>query len=239
MMDTMRKIIDNLKALQDIDLEIQKLRREEERWPAVLDLRDREVETRMAELETARKRENDIRVEISRNELRLKELEEEITRLNVNLNTVKTNKEYTAILNEIANKKSEISSTEEEILERMDLVEQARKEVEQAAANVESAREEKGKIEKQAEEERKEIHEEMEQLQKKREDFAALIPEEILEEYEKIAEGRQGIAVASVADGVCQGCFINLTAQEINLLMGASEIIRCKNCSRILYLEQE
>jgi predicted nucleic acid-binding Zn-ribbon protein len=42
-----------------------------------------------------------------------------------------------------------------------------------------------------------------------------------------------------VVDGVCQGCFISLTAQEINLLLQEDKLISCRNCSRILFFEGE
>lgn len=234
---TMREITERLKTLQALDAEIQKLQKEEDRWPAILALRDREIAVKAAELERQDERHKKTRVDIRGKETELKSIEEAIVKLNVTLNTVKTNKEYTAILNEIATRKDDISRIEEDILSLMEKAEARQRDVEAARAVVDAARDEKGKLETQAKTEREEIAQERGELDEKRNALAAELPPDILEQYERIAKGRDGVAVVAVTDGVCQGCFIALTAQEINLLMGADNLIRCKSCSRILYLE--
>ncbi|MHC5039312.1 MAG: zinc ribbon domain-containing protein [Planctomycetota bacterium] len=234
---SMRELIETLIALQEIDLEIRKLHKETEHWPAILTMRGKEVDSRKAEQEKIEEGRAQLRREVDLKELDIKSIEENIVKLNVTLNTVKTNKEYTAILNEIALRKSDISTLEEEILERMEKIDEQKKELETAKANVQSAQREKEKLEKQAEVEREEIREELGELEDRRKKHLGALPEDIFEQYERIAKSRDGLAVVGVVDGVCQGCFINLTAQEINLLMGAENIIHCRNCSRILYLQ--
>ncbi|MHC4599826.1 MAG: zinc ribbon domain-containing protein [Planctomycetota bacterium] len=232
-----RDLTEKLKALQEVDLEVRKLLKEDERWPAILEMRTAEVrkrETVQAEKEEAQKT---LRMEIGAKESEIKAIEEGIVKANVTLNTVKTNKEYTAILNEIALKESEISTLEEEILRRMESIDLYEKDVEAARAAVRAAREELSKLEAQAAQEKKEIQEELQELEARRDDCREAVPGDVLDQYERIAEGRDGLAVVAAVEGVCQGCFINLTPQEVNLLMGAASLIRCKNCSRILYLD--
>lgn len=226
-----------LKALQEVDREIRKLRKEEERWPAVLALRDKEIAQREEERQAREEARKAVRRDIDRLELELKRLEDDVVRHNVTLNTVKTNKEYTAILNEIAQKKAEISAVEESILTRLDDLEAAAAAVKEAKTLVDAAREEHGRLEAQAKAEREEIRQEREELEGRRGGHLEGLDPDLLDQYERIAGGRDGVAVVPVVDGVCQGCFINLTAQEINLLMGQDKIVRCKNCSRILFLE--
>ena len=43
-----REVTERLKVLQEVDLEVRKLLKEEERWPAILDMREKEVEKREA-----------------------------------------------------------------------------------------------------------------------------------------------------------------------------------------------
>jgi len=234
---SMRDITERLKTLQALDLEIRKLHKEGERWPSVLALRDKELGAKEKDLDRFEESQKKMRAEIKAKENEIKAFEESVVKLNVTLNTVKTNKEYTAILNEIALKKSEIADVEERILELMEEVEAMQHDVNTAREAVGSAKEGGAKLKKQAESDCAEIRQELDELEKQRASHAADLPDDILGQYEKIAKGREGVAVVAVIEGVCQGCFINLTAQEINLLMGAHNLIRCKNCSRILYLE--
>ena len=104
-------------------------------------------------------------------------------------------------------------------------------------AVVKAAEEERAKLGRQADQEKQEILDELKDLEERRAAELTDLPPDILEQYERIAGGREGLAVVGVTEGVCQGCFINLTAQEINLLMGAKNVIRCKSCSRILFLQ--
>jgi predicted nucleic acid-binding Zn-ribbon protein len=232
-----RDLNEKLQALQEVDLEVRKLLKEEERWPAILEMRETEVRKREAVQAGKEEAQKALRMEIGATESEIKALEEGIVKANVTLNTVKTNKEYTAILNEIALKESEISTLEEEILKRMEGIDRYEKEVDAARASVHAAREEKEKLEKQAAQEKQEIEEELSELEARRKECREAVPDDVLEQYERIAEGREGLAIVAAVEGVCQGCFINLTAQEVNLLMGAASLIRCKNCSRILYLD--
>ncbi|MHC4779409.1 MAG: zinc ribbon domain-containing protein, partial [Planctomycetota bacterium] len=134
-----REMTEKLRELQEVDLEMRKLRKEEERWPAILQMRGAEVDKRENSQSQKEDAQKALRMEITAMEGEIKSIEDGIIKANVTLNTVKTNKEYTAILNEIALKQSEISSIEEEILVKMEGVDRLQKEIDAARTAVQAA----------------------------------------------------------------------------------------------------
>jgi predicted nucleic acid-binding Zn-ribbon protein len=72
-------------------------------------------------------------------------------------------------------------------------------------------------------------------LIKKRATAVAAITPETLELYRSARPG-QGVAVARVDQGRCQGCRISLSMAELQRVR-AGTVVKCSNCGRILYLE--
>ena len=64
-------------------------------------------------------------------------------------------------------------------------------------------------------------------------DIVPLITSDLIELYEDLREIKDGVAVARLAEDVCGGCHLRLTAAE-QLEMRQSEPQRCLHCRRIL-----
>ena len=47
------------------------------------------------------------------------------------------------------------------------------------------------------------------------------------------------LAVVAVIKGVCQGCFMNVPPQVVNLIKMYDNLVICEVCQRILYIEDE
>ena len=56
-----------------------------------------------------------------------------------------------------------------------------------------------------------------------------------LARYERLRQTRQGSAMAKVERGMCQGCRLALTTQELQKVRTAQEPVHCSSCGRILY----
>lgn len=67
----------------------------------------------------------------------------------------------------------------------------------------------------------------------KKADIAALIPEDLMDLYDQLRASKEGVAVGRLADGICGGCHLALTAAE-QLEATRSEPPRCIHCRRIL-----
>jgi predicted nucleic acid-binding Zn-ribbon protein len=57
---------------------------------------------------------------------------------------------------------------------------------------------------------------------------------ELVSLYERIRSAKNGVGVAAMIDGVCQGCHMRLPAQEAERVRNATGIIRCDECQRLL-----
>jgi hypothetical protein len=55
--------------------------------------------------------------------------------------------------------------------------------------------------------------------------------------YTHIAAQRNGLAVAAVKDGTCQGCFIGVRPKLVQDLHYGEEVVFCEGCQRILFLD--
>ena len=68
---------------------------------------------------------------------------------------------------------------------------------------------------------------------------AAAVPRNLLERYEKLKAQRKDLALASVRDGTCQGCRLQLPPQLVAEVKRSDELQVCGYCHRILYWEGE
>ncbi len=83
--------------------------------------------------------------------------------------------------------------------------------------------------------ERSGLQESLVQLQKRRDDMSALVSPVHLRMYDGLRSTRQGLAVAKVERGSCQGCRITLPTRVVQQARTSAEPVKCPSCSRILY----
>ena len=72
-------------------------------------------------------------------------------------------------------------------------------------------------------------------LQKERGQLEGEMPEELTQQYQKIASVRNGVALAEARDQSCQGCHVKLRPQLFTEIRTSQRIITCENCNRFLY----
>ncbi len=58
---------------------------------------------------------------------------------------------------------------------------------------------------------------------------------QVMSTFERVAQRRNGIAVAEARDGICTICHVRLRPQVFNTVRRNEEIIQCDSCNRILY----
>ncbi len=92
---------------------------------------------------------------------------------------------------------------------------------------------------KSVEEDTKKTDEEIEKLRNDQEKYSNLLDEDTLYHYKRLANKKGEKAIIEVVDIVCGGCFMNITLQTLNALMGGKDLVLCPNCRRILFLNEE
>lgn len=164
--------------------------------------------------------------------------EENVKKYHVQLNQVKTNKEYAALQKEIEGLKADNSLLEEEIigfLEEIDLAEgEVAREKESLAGKEKELKEEELKVK----ERMQKIEEELNSLVEERKLILPGIEPLILIHYDKVLENREGYALAEVVNDACGGCQMELPPQTINEIRMEERIVSCDVCTRILYVRE-
>jgi predicted nucleic acid-binding Zn-ribbon protein len=151
------------------------------------------------------------------------------------LNAVKTNKEYTSLLKEIADVENEIEALEEEIISEMLTADDLESEIKSAEKRAAEAKD-KLILEKEVlQQQENGKAEEKKQLLQERGSLAPVISDDLMDLYARIFRKNDGIVLSPVTDDFCSMCQIRIRPQVLNELIAQKEIILCENCGRILY----
>jgi predicted nucleic acid-binding Zn-ribbon protein len=152
------------------------------------------------------------------------------------LNNLKSNDAYKAMLGEIEAAKKEQAKIEDDILvlmEQADADEKKYKEGEKQFKTEEARL--KGELQ-QLESAKGILDAEVAKLKAERDAFAATVPEKVRQQYEGLRETRGTLVIAPVVNNSCGGCRMNITASKGIELKKGKNMVVCDNCSRILYL---
>lgn len=229
-----RKLVE----VQKVDQEIARVRRDLDSIPREQAAREKKLNDlkRAAELKKAAHGEVDL--EIRRLEQQIKSSDEELKKLDGRLNTVKNNAEYQAILFQIDAVKKERSSAESEALAKMEGIEALKTAAKEAQALVVEEEKVLAAFLAEAKVLRDAREAEVAKISVGRAGLIEGIPKDLLARYEKMFAMRDSVPVAAVEGQVCQGCYTQITRNDLAKLMGKSTIVTCGSCHRILYLAE-
>ncbi len=231
--------LSNLIHLQKIDSEIYGLKAEKEAKPAQVKVMEASYEEKKQGLANLDKASLDLQKQKKDKELELAVKEEGAKKLQTQLFTLKTNKEYQTMLQQIQDTKADGSVMEDKILELMEQADKLKAEIDKEKQNLQEEEkkfnEEKNKIQIRI----KEIDDRLAQLDAQRQQVFPQIEPKILSQYERILSNRDGLAIVTVKNNTCQGCNMSVPPQVINLIKMYERIITCEICNRILYIDDE
>lgn len=229
-----------LERIQRLDLEIRAIEDEEKRLLKTME----ELE---AELKGARESIASIEADASSLKSQIKEIDEKIresleraSKDEKRLNSVKNDRELTALTKEIngANKSKKQGEQEKGALS-------AKLDEKQALLNsrqefLRGREEELKKLSGELESSKGSWIEEINARLKSKDELKSSVPSDILRKYELIRSRRSGVGLALVKDEICQGCFTHIPPQVyIMLKRGTEEIQSCPHCHRLLHVEDK
>jgi hypothetical protein len=225
--------------VQSLKNKINELEASQERRK--LDVHKKKVQIEKGKALAEKKHEEKIAVqkEIDKKELDLKSNEGKITKYNVQLNSIKTNKEYSTLISEIGSKKADMSILEDEILNTMSRLEIANQEYEKVTKELRNEEESLNDLIKSVDADIKEADIEIEKIKNEQKKYIDLLDEHSLKNYNRLSNIKGGNAIVPVIGNVCGGCSMNVTTQTLNELMGGEDLVFCRSCSRILYLDEK
>jgi len=231
--------LDQLIRLQDIDSEIFRIESEKAQKPTYIQELKDVLQTKKTGIEEAENNLKALQVKHKEKELELAGKEEEIKKLQTQLYQLKTNKEYTAMMTEIERHKADNSILEEDIIKLMDEIDSASGKVKEEKEKFEEESKRSNADIKIVEEEIKKLEDDISALKAKRGELVPLIDKNVLSEYDRILDSKDGLALAKVENDSCSGCYMLLPSQVINEIKMRDNIIYCESCRRMLYIKDE
>ena len=181
-----------------------------------------------------------LQVEKKAGELSIAEKEEEIRKHQRDLNMVKDNDAFKALLTEIETAKKRQDEIETEVLGLLEAIDKAAADEKLQRREVVKLEEEKNLRSRALEAEKKDCEAALETAKAGRAEAAAKISEEIAEKYEFVRAQRKGLAIVRVKEDKagkisCGGCNMGLTAQKIVDIKTTDALVFCDNCQRMIY----
>ena len=214
----------------------------------------RRVRAQQAKLDRLSRQDAELRDQIKRAKVKVAASEDQIqggqdriNKLREQMNQVKSNKEYSALLIEVNTLKVETGKIEDQALEEMGQVDLLENELSEVAVKVADqqklAQLAQGEVDKcQAE-----VGHELQGLKVRRDDAAALVSDDVRGVFNRLADAYEGQAMATVVEEnrrameySCGGCYMSIPVERVNSLMSyPDQFVECPSCGRILFMDQE
>lgn len=240
----MGPVLNGLTKLQGVENRLRAIKTKLSRCRRNVLFQENQLRTLQSGLEAKQEEIKLAKVQVSRLEMELKSRDEDINKLRAQLNLARTNKEYSALLTELNTAKADDSKLETQVLEIMKNIEIDEQQCEEIKEQIAQQRSKLDEVRKETDGKAVELEKDIAEIQTEWDKVAKDIPKEALVIFERVAETYDGEAMAEVEQAdessqsySCGGCFMGIPAEVVNILSGKDDIIRCTNCTRILYLK--
>lgn len=235
----MQEDVKTMILLQEVMFKIKGLVDERDSAPEkIADLKnemlaaEREFNEASSEYEELKKQKRDLEYE-------LEDEKEKIERAKARLMTIKTNREYFAMLKEIDMAKRMNRQREEELLELMIRYEEVEGRYNSAKEQYESLKGEFDKNMKEIEKHMRSFDSDILKLEKEKDAIAKRLDRNKTKRFELVFKRRNGVAVVPAKNYICTGCNMNIPPQLFNMIQKEDKLYECPNCSRILYYDND
>lgn len=236
--------LEALRTLQDIELQIVDIRGQ-------LASKQRSVQRQAAELRAAEEALAAGRADLRRNQIAADEVQLDVkgrdanvNRLRDNLNVVRTNKEYAAVLSQLNNEKADRSRLETRAFDLMAAVEAKRGALSEQEGAVREETQRLSNLKAQLAQAEGSFAGRLTTLEQQRGEAAGQLSPKALGLFNRISERYEGEVMARVVqvhprrqEYLCDGCNMSLAIERANALATRDDVFTCDNCGRILYLE--
>ena len=223
-----------LTELQHIDDQLQALRKEQQALPAMLQEAQQTCDTMQQQLTV-------LQTEIEQSERQQRSLDREIetsqgalAKTQAKLHEVKTNKEYTALLAEIATGKTRIAALEDQLLQILEFLDQQHESLQRHEQDIHLAAEHLAGRRLAMQKAETTLLQRLARLDEKRQHTIADLDTTLVNTYEKLATQYGGRAVAHLQDGVCDGCHLKVQPQLISQIRMQETLLTCPHCRLML-----
>ncbi len=230
----MQKDIELLLKMQEIDYFIGELERSKDYIPDMIENLKKEIDECFESSQNYGERLTEARKEMKNIELEVQSNKDALDKYQQQMLTIKTNKEYDALVKEIDECKETISSGEDKILMLMGEIEELENKVQEFEGKCDDVKKENNAQLETLQEQIDSVEEKRQIKEDERKNLQVRIPRNVMNVYERIRKGRGGMAVVSVKKRACGACFKQLEPKLIQEIKKGERLITCDSCGRIL-----
>lgn len=227
--------LSQLIRLQGTELEIARLQKTIQELPEQIEQLDTTLEAAQEQLEAAKQHFEETGSERRRLESEVEDLQQKLAKYKTQLMEVKSNKEYQAMLHEIAGVEGRISDREDRILENMLEADEHQSKLSQARETLKRKEAEIAKKRRQLKSAAAKARKEIKGLEGSIQGLSDSIPQNLMAQYRRLAGHLNGVALAEARNQSCTECHVRLRPQVFSDVSMNRTILRCESCGRILY----
>jgi predicted nucleic acid-binding Zn-ribbon protein len=158
-----------------------------------------------------------------------------LTRYKDQLMEVKTNREYHAMQHEIETAQGEVKRVEDQMLELMVAGDDIAATLKLAEAALKTAEQDITRERADLDRQLSASAAALEKTLTERRALAAELPPSVLEQYDIVAKGRRGVAVAQAKDERCTECHVRMRPMVYAEVRHNNTLVQCDSCQRFLY----
>ena len=232
----MQETLRLLRGLQEIDVELYRVKEELRRLPAERDRRRARIDEQKHRLAEIERRQQDARAKVKEIEDMTTMQRQRIKKLEGESSKARDTAMVVAFQHEMRSLKRDISEAEEEGLRLVEEADEVEGQGSELRAAIEAAEAEFEEYAANVAGEIRASEEKRAALEEDRASRMGPMPPEILSEYEKLLDARAGQAIALLENRICQGCFVNVPSNIYVRLARGTELVTCPSCGRILHL---
>lgn len=226
-----------LRVLHRIHRQLTDLRERLDRGPRQIQAATAYVQRCENGLTQTRAEAKSLRMAADQKQLQLKSTEDKMRDLRRKLNEATSNREYQALLEQIAADEMAKSVLEDEILEALEKVDAFQKNIADADAMLTAAKQKADEACADVAKQEPVLQGDIARLEAELRETEATLPNDIRDLYQRIVRQKGEDALAVVENQCCGGCNqqvpLNLCSQ---IMLG--QPVACKTCGRLLYLPE-
>lgn len=225
----------NLLPLQELDLKIETCRLRELEIPKQKQKFDVQKKRLAVELDERDKAFKALQLEQKECEKDIEQKQAQILKYRNQLNAVKKNEEYQALLHEIDMIEKQIGVKEERIIVVMDEIDAAKMRLAEDKKRIDLELKQIADHCAEIDAELTEAVKSRKELEAQREPLLTSADPALVSKYNRIRTAKKtGAAIVPMNGTTCSGCNMTVTAQAVNEILGG-KVHACAHCGRLLY----
>jgi len=226
-----------LRTLHRIHRQLTDLRERLDRGPKQIRATENNVKHREEDLAKVKAEARALRMAADQKQLQLKSIEDKVKDLRRKLNAATSNREYQALLEQIAGDEMTNSVLSDEILEALEKVDAFQKNIAETEAALAAAKQRTGEVRAEVSEHEPLLKADIARLEAELQQAETTLPRDICEMYQRVVRQKGEDALAAIENQCCDGCNQQVPLNLVSQVMMGQPVF-CKSCGRLLYMPE-